>query len=80
MQNSPENCYFIVLDEAPIKGSPTPKYDLLFGNPDTVIGCMQATGRTIKELIKKLTKEELCYRVYLNRTDGKTGKKRLKII
>lgn len=72
-----KDCYFIVLDEAPIKGHPTPKYVLCFGNPDTTIGTHKAEHRTIKELVRKAGKGEEVWRVYMNRTDGYTGKKLL---
>lgn len=67
--------YFVVLDEAPIKGSPTPKYDLMFGNPDDAVGTHQASGKTIKELLRKVPAGCPVFRTYLRRTDGKEGKK-----
>lgn len=70
--------YFIVLDEAPVKGSPTPKYDLMQGDPDDATGFHRASGRTIRGLLAKVPAGEPAYRVYLSRTDGKTGSKRIR--
>lgn len=67
--------YFIVLDLAPIKGSPTPTYDLLHGDHEKAIGFKQASAHTIKALLAKVPAGEPVYRTYLARTDGKTGTK-----
>jgi hypothetical protein len=74
--------YFIVLDEAPIKGSPTPKYELMFGNIKTAVGFHVTDrrnndiyGKTMKELLHHVPKGFDVYRVYIHRTDGKTGYK-----
>jgi hypothetical protein len=76
--------YYIVLDEAPIKGHPTPKYDLMFGDIEKTTGYRvrdkfnnDASSRTIKTLLYLVPKSEKVYRVYLRRTDGKTGHKLL---
>ncbi len=69
--------YFIVMDEAPIKGSPVPKYDLMFGDPDEATGTLQASASTIQALVFKVPDGCPVYRVYLRRTDGKEGKKLL---
>jgi len=70
--------YFVVLDLAPVKGSPTPKYDLMYGNPDTATGYLEMSGKTIKSLLRMVPMDEPVYRVYLQRTDGKTGKKQIR--
>lgn len=67
--------YFVCLDEAPIKGSPTPKYDLLCGDPDAAVGVLIASAETIATLLVKAPAGCPVYRTYLRRTDGKTGKK-----
>jgi hypothetical protein len=74
--------YFIVLDEAPIKKHPTPKYTLHFGNINTAVGVNvrdrhnnDAESRTITALLYLVPKTDKVYRVYLWRTDGKTGYK-----
>lgn len=72
------NAYFIVLDEARVKGSSTPKYDLMFGCPDEAIGSFQKSSKTIKSLLQKVPTGETVYRTFLQRTDGKTGKKVLR--
>jgi hypothetical protein len=69
--------YYIVLDEAPIKHHSTPLYSLMQGNIKTAVGFQLAQAHTIKELVRRVPKSETVYRVYLHRTDGKTG---LKII
>ena len=66
--------YFIVLDEAPIRKS-RPKYDLMHGDPDTASGFFRASATTMKALLRHVPVGETVYRVYLARTDGKTGKK-----
>ena len=77
--------YFIVLDEAPVRGSPTPKYDLMFGDIKTAFGIHvrgkynnNVYGRTIKGLLYYVPKGEKVYRVYLHRTDGKNGYKQIR--
>jgi hypothetical protein len=47
------------------------------GNIKTAVGFQLAQAHTIKELVRRVPKSETVYRVYLHRTDGKTG---LKII
>jgi hypothetical protein len=74
--------YFIILDEAPIKRHPTPVYRLMHGNIKTAVGYSvmnrhnePVRATTIKSLLASVPKNESVYRVYLHRTDGKTGYK-----
>jgi hypothetical protein len=67
--------YFVVLDEAPIKGHPTPKYELCCGDVETTICQVIAKRTTIKELVRLAPSGVPVYRRYLMRTDGKDGKK-----
>ena len=66
--------YYIVLDSAP----PSPVYALMIGDKETAIGTEWKQGKTIKELLRRVPKDTACFRVYLQRTDGKTGYKRIK--
>lgn len=68
--------YFIVLDSVRHNGN-SPKYDLCFGNPDDAIGVDRGSARTVKALVRKVPAGEKVYRVYLQRTDGREGKKEL---
>jgi hypothetical protein len=74
--------FFIVLDEAPIKRHPTPVYRLMYGNIKTAVGYSvtnrhnePARATTIKKLLAIVPETKNVYRVYLHRTDGKTGYK-----
>ncbi len=71
------DAYFIVLDQAPIKGSPTSKYDLMHGDYINAIGVEQASAATLKELLSKVPGGEDVYRTYIERTDGRTGYKKI---
>ena len=72
------DAYFIVLDKAKIEGH-GPEYHLMFGDPDEAVGTFQAKSPTIKALLAlPSTTGETVYRTYLQRTDGKTGKKLLR--
>lgn len=73
----PPQGFFVVLDEAPIKGSSTPKYDLMYGDFERATGFIEGSGRTIKELLARVPAGEPVYRTYLTRTDGKTGFKQV---
>jgi hypothetical protein len=61
--------YFIVLDAAPST------YQLCRGTTSDAIGVTLAEGRTIKSLVAQVQPQHDVYRVYLARTDGKTGAK-----
>lgn len=74
----PTSGHFIVLDEAPIKGSPTPKYQLLYGDPSEAVGGDRGYATTISALLRRVPVGEKVWRVFLQRTDGKTGGRLLK--
>lgn len=65
--------YYVVLDEAPIKGSPTPLYVLMQGSLEDAIGLSRGSATTIRELVRQVPEDRDVYRVFLQRTDGKTG-------
>lgn len=65
--------YFIVLDEAPIEGSPRSKFDLMRGNPETATGIHIASATSVRKAVNKAPANAPVCRVYLERTDGKTG-------
>ncbi len=71
--------YFIVLDEAPIQWSQTPKFDLLYGDFKKATGFLEGSSDNIKDLLKKVPLEEPVYRTFLQRTDGKEGHKLIRL-
>lgn len=78
MAENTQDCYFIILDKAPVKGETLAWYQCYFGNAYAALGTLQCQGRTIRGLLEQIPAGEAVYRVFLKRTDGKTGKKLLR--
>lgn len=64
--------YFIVCDMIG-RSRKWRKYHLMKGDPETATGFFEHEADTIKSLLRKVPASETVYRVYLQRTDGKTG-------